>query len=66
MKLCFYNDYRLGVIQGERVYDAQRAVQEFGQQSPQGLLEMLIASWAEMQSRLADAIKGVAGLPLLK
>ena len=39
-------------------FDAQRAVQEFGQQNPQALLEMLITSWSEMEPRLADAVQG--------
>ncbi|MCB0030713.1 MAG: fumarylacetoacetate hydrolase family protein [Anaerolineales bacterium] len=64
MKLAFFDNYRLGVIDGERVFDAQQAVQEFGQQSPQALLEMLITSWAEMAPRLASAIAGQAGQPL--
>ena len=61
MKLALYDDYRLGVIQEDQIFDAGSAVAELGHHSPQELMEMIISGWDQLGPAIADSIAGQAG-----
>ena len=64
MKLTFYNDFQLGVIQDDKVIDASPAVNGLGHHSPQELLEMLITNWGELGPRISRSIQDQTGASL--
>lgn len=46
MKLAFYDDFQLGVIDGEKITDAMSAVEGMSFRRPQDLIEEVIINWA--------------------
>lgn len=64
MKLAFYNDYTLGVIDGEVIKDASTAVADLDPYSPQAVLEIVIKDWARYSARIHDAIQTQTGTPI--
>jgi 2-keto-4-pentenoate hydratase/2-oxohepta-3-ene-1,7-dioic acid hydratase in catechol pathway len=64
MKLVLFNDYRLGVIQGNRVVDAMQAVQGLQFRTPQDLIEEVITRWDELKPKIEAAVRGQEGVPL--
>lgn len=65
MQLVLFDDYKLGVLRGENVYDASAAVSGLGYHSPQEMMQMLIANWAQMEARVAEAAANAPGVPLI-
>ena len=71
MKLCRYDDDRLGVVRGDRVHDVTAAQTEIRQSSPYTMLgDAVVAAlpqWRERIERLADKSAGtpIAGVKLL-
>jgi 2-keto-4-pentenoate hydratase/2-oxohepta-3-ene-1,7-dioic acid hydratase in catechol pathway len=63
VKLCYFNDYRLGVIKGDQVVDITDAVKDLPHRDTRDLIVSLIASWdshkAKVEKAAADG-KGVA------
>lgn len=63
MKLCYFNDYRLGVIKGDQVVDVTDAVKDIPHLDSRDLIIGLIAKWdsykAKVEKAAADG-KGVA------
>ena len=64
MKLVLFNDYRLGVIQGNRVVDAMAALEGLQFRRPQDLIEEVITRWDALKPKIEAAIRGQAGVPL--
>ncbi len=64
MKLALFNDFRLGVIDGERIADAMSAVEGMSFRRPQDLMEEVIINWNEMRPRIEAAVAGQAGVAL--
>ena len=64
MKLAFFNDYQLGVINGNQIVDVASAVGGISYHSPQELIEMLIQDWENLQPQIAQAAEGDAGAAL--
>ena len=64
MKLVLFDDFRLGVVRGERVVDAMGAVERITFRRPQDMIEEVIIQWDDMKSRIQDAIDGKDGIPL--
>ena len=64
MKLALYDDYQLGVINGDRIINAMPAVEGISFRRPQDLIEEVIISWDEMRGRIESAIEGKDGAPL--
>ena len=64
MKLVLFNDYRLGVVQDQRVVDAMAALQGLQFRRPQDLIEEVIIRWDELQAKIAAAVRGKEGVPL--
>jgi 2-keto-4-pentenoate hydratase/2-oxohepta-3-ene-1,7-dioic acid hydratase in catechol pathway len=62
MKLCRYDDDRLGVVRGDRVHDVTAAQTEIRQSSPYAMLgDAVVAAlpqWRERIERLADKTAG--------
>ena len=63
MKLCYFNDYRLGVIKGDQVVDITDAVKDLPHRDTRDLIVSLIASWDSHKAKVEKAAaegKGVA------
>jgi 2-keto-4-pentenoate hydratase/2-oxohepta-3-ene-1,7-dioic acid hydratase in catechol pathway len=55
MKLCFFNDFQLGVVNGDSVVDVSDAVKDIPRLGPQDVIRGVIENFATYKSRLADA-----------
>ena len=64
MKLALYDDFRLGVIEGDRITDAMSAVEGMSFRRPQDMMEEVIINWGEMRSRIEAAVAGQEGVAL--
>ena len=64
MKLVLFNEYRLGVIQGDQVMDAMEALDGGSFRRPQDLIEEVITRWPEIRPRVEAAIRGKEGIPI--
>ena len=64
MKLLFFNDYRMGVLQGEGVVDVTGALQHVGIKPPEILMEEVIADFASFRGRFEDIVSRQAGVPM--
>ena len=64
MKLAFFNDYQLGVINGDQIVDVASALGGISYHSPQELIETLIKDWDNLQPQIAEAAGGNAGTAL--
>jgi 2-keto-4-pentenoate hydratase/2-oxohepta-3-ene-1,7-dioic acid hydratase in catechol pathway len=64
MKLVLFNDYRLGVIQDNRVVDAMAALQGLQFRRPQDLIEEVITHWDALKPKIEAAVRGQQGIAL--
>ena len=64
MKLAFYNDYTLGVIENDAVIDVSAAVSDTGASGPQAQMDAVISGWDTYGGRIAEAARDQAGTPL--
>lgn len=62
MKLVLYNDFQLGVLQGDTVVDAGDAVADLGHHNAQEMMQMIIKDWDAMQSKIEHTIDGGDGV----
>ena len=65
MKLCYFNDYRLGVIKGDQVVDVTDAVKDIPHLEARDLIIGLIAKWDSYKAKVEKAAndgKGVAAV----
>lgn len=63
MKLCYFNDFRLGVVKGTKVVDITDAVKDIPHIDRRDLINGLIARWDKYKAKVAKAAasgKGVA------
>ncbi|HSW18182.1 MAG TPA: fumarylacetoacetate hydrolase family protein [Ramlibacter sp.] len=58
MKLASFNDYRIGVVDGNALHDVTSLLPAFLDQMPRQRVNYLIAHWAELGPVLADYRKG--------
>jgi 2-keto-4-pentenoate hydratase/2-oxohepta-3-ene-1,7-dioic acid hydratase in catechol pathway len=58
VKLCYFNDFRLGVIRGETVVDITDAVKDIPHIDNRDLIVGLIARWDAYKSRIEKAADG--------
>jgi 2-keto-4-pentenoate hydratase/2-oxohepta-3-ene-1,7-dioic acid hydratase in catechol pathway len=63
MKLCFFDDYKLGVVKGDNVVDISSLVQDLGSK-PQDRINGLIENFSSYRSKIDAAAAGSAGEPL--
>ena len=64
MKLLLFDDFKLGVLQEERILDASSAVKGLDYHTPQELMQMVIGQWSTLQPQIQQAIAGQSGVPL--
>ena len=72
MRLVFFDDYRLGLVQGDHVHDVTAALGDAGDGagpalggvSPQERLLLLIGGFAELRTRIESALERGAVRPL--
>src|SRR5262245_48297620 len=62
MKLAFYNDFQLGVIQNGKIIDVGVAIADLGRHSPQQLMQMVITGWDEIAPEIAASLQGEKGV----
>ena len=63
MKLAFFDDYKLGVVKGDTIYDVSSAVRDIPHLGPHDLINGLIARYGDYKKRLEDA-SASGGKPL--
>ena len=64
MKLLYFNDYRLGVLKGERVVDVTPAVQNVPHTGPGNLINAVIERWGDLRGPIDKAAASASGLPV--
>ncbi|MDN4984310.1 fumarylacetoacetate hydrolase family protein [Bradyrhizobium sp. WYCCWR 13022] len=65
MKLCYFDDYRLGMVRDDIVIDVSSTLSEVKARNQQDLMATLIADFAIFKPRL-EALTSGAGTPLSK
>src|SRR5476651_1067066 len=64
MKLCYFNDFRLGVVKGDQVVDITDAVKDLPQRDTRDLIVGLIADWDARKAKVEKAAADGKGVPL--
>ena len=64
MKLCYFNDYRLGVIKGDNVVDVTDAVKDIPHLDARDLIVGLIAKWDSYKAKVEKAAADGKGVPV--
>jgi len=64
MKLCFFDDYKLGVLKGDAVVDVSAEVKDIPHTGPGDLMNGLIERWDSYKARLEAASSRGTGVPL--
>jgi 2-keto-4-pentenoate hydratase/2-oxohepta-3-ene-1,7-dioic acid hydratase in catechol pathway len=63
MKLAFFDDFKLGVVKGDAIFDVSNLVKDIPHVGPGDLISSLIAKFANYRSKLDAATTG-SGTPL--
>ena len=64
MKLLFFDDFKLGVLNGDQVVDVSQAVKDIPRLGPQDVINGVITRWAEYRPKLEQAAKAGRGVPV--
>ena len=64
MKLCYFNDFRLGVVKGDNVVDVTDAVKDIPHLHTRDLIIGLIERWDSYKGKVEKAAAASAGVPL--
>ena len=64
MKLLFFDDFKLGVLNGDTVVDVSETVRQIPHTGPYNLISGLIERFRDYWPRLADAARQGPGIPL--
>jgi 2-keto-4-pentenoate hydratase/2-oxohepta-3-ene-1,7-dioic acid hydratase in catechol pathway len=68
MKLLYFNDFRLGVLRGDRVVDVTPVVQNVPHTGPGNLINGVIERWSDLRGPIDKAASGsnvaASGLPV--
>jgi len=64
MKLLYFNDYRLGVLKGDRVVDVTQVVLNVPHTGPGNLINGVIERWADLRGPIDKAAASGNGLPV--
>ncbi|MDP2333680.1 MAG: fumarylacetoacetate hydrolase family protein [Reyranella sp.] len=64
MKLCYFNDYRLGVIKGDQVVDVTDAAKGVPHRDTRDLIVGIIAEWDSYKGKLEKAAADGKGVPI--
>ena len=63
MKICFYNDYTLGVLNGDQVVDMSEHVKDIPMVGPHDLINGLIENFEDYRGIFEKAASNGAGVP---
>ena len=66
MKLLFFDDFKLGVLKGDAVFDVSHAARDIPHSGPHDLISALIARFDEHKERLEGAAARAESVPLSK
>ena len=66
MKLLFFDDFKLGILKGDAVFDVSHAVRGIPHSGPHDLISALIARFDEHKERLDGAAARAESVPLSK
>ena len=64
MKILFFDDFKLGILNGDKVVDVTSVVKGIHHTGPHDLINGLIAHFETYRKRLADAVASGTGVPL--
>ena len=64
MKLLFFDDFKLGVLNGDQAVDVSEAVKDIPRLGPQDVINGVITRWAEYRGKLEAAAKAGRGVPV--
>jgi 2-keto-4-pentenoate hydratase/2-oxohepta-3-ene-1,7-dioic acid hydratase in catechol pathway len=64
MKLLYFDDWKLGVLKGDRVVDVSQAVRDIPHVGPGDLMNSLIERFAQYRGRIEDAAASGQGVPV--
>ena len=64
MKLLFFDDFKLGVLQGNNVVDVSDVVRDIPHTGPQQLISGLIERYGDYKARLQQAVERGSGVPV--
>ena len=66
MKLAFFNNYKLGVVNGDKIVDVSSLVKGIKALGPQDVIRGVIEKWSVYKGKFAAAAKKGKGVPLAK
>jgi 2-keto-4-pentenoate hydratase/2-oxohepta-3-ene-1,7-dioic acid hydratase in catechol pathway len=66
MKLAFFDDYKLGVVVGDKIVDVSAVTKGIKALGPQDVIRGVIEKWSTYKGKLAAAAKKGKGKPLNK
>ena len=66
MRLAFFDDYKLGVVVGDKIVDVSSVAKGIKALGPQDVIRTVIEKWSEYKGRLAAAARKGKGKPLSK
>ena len=64
MKLAFFDEFRLGVVRDDQIFDISAVTAEIPRAHPQDVLRAVIEDWDEWRPRLDSAADHGQGVPL--
>lgn len=64
MKLAYFNEFKLGVVKGDRIVEVTSVVADIPRVGPHDLISRLIERFSDYRSRLEQAAAGAEGAPL--
>ena len=64
MKLAFFDEFRLGVVRDDQIFDVSAVTAEIPRAHPQDVLRAVIEDWDEWRPRLDSAADHGQGVPL--
>src|SRR4051794_25011073 len=64
MKILYFNDFRLGVLNGQNVVDVMDVVRDIPHTGPHNLINGLIERFADYRGKLEQAASKAKGVPL--
>ena len=66
MKLAFFDNYKLGVVVGDKIVDVSAVTKGIKALGPQDVIRGVIEKWSSYKGKLAAAAKKGKGKPLAK
>ena len=66
MKLAFFDDYKLGVVVGDKIVDVSSVAKGIKALGPQDVMRGVIEQYPKLKGKLAEAAKKGKGKPLSK